>query len=445
MMTAMDDKKYAIDDILLEVNLSSSSQKTNKTDVDVLLAELLAEGISKEIDTESTEPETKEFRCTEAEQPKEKIDLPPKSEPADDAVLEPQMEETGPLDIDVEGIRAENKRPEPKDFSKTEEKGEPAPKEIHFHQAKEETDLDQPLEFAPCFAKFRSYDEETRSGEWKEALQKEASTSFVKGIFLAIFSIASLVLSMIIHLNAINMEGFFPNSPFLLTAGGFGIIAGVLGFSILKSGVRSALKLESNRDIVPTVVYIICMIQYLTELIFPKGLSNANVQMYLPLGILILALGFFARCMTLRTAIRNLHFVQDRSEKYVPQIIWDTRAANEFTKGTVEDSAVPVVNRKTEIIRDFLKLSLSSDSTDKTGRNFTLIGLAIGLAAAVFTFLFTKQRHLAVTILTAITCVFSPGITLFAIAYPLLKNAKLMERVHALTIGENAGLQYAEV
>ena len=102
----------------------------------------------------------------------------------------------------------------------------------------------------------------------------------------------------------------------------------------------------------PTVAYVFCMIQYFTQLAFPKGLANPNIHQYLPVGILLLGLAFLSRTLTLKTAVRNLRTLNANSETYESQIIWDSRAAAELSKGLVDDTAYPVVNRKTEQVSE---------------------------------------------------------------------------------------------
>ena len=459
----MDDKKFSLDDILLEVGLSSAHKEEDIVDVDALLQNIVNEKqtVKQKEAPFIAEPPTKEFTPAKRPEPTTVHQATPRKSMPTNPAPEPQkveapqtpksdgqslsLENSGNFSIDIEGIRQEHKPPQTSPLESPAEEERTETPEIHFNQKKEEPDFERRLDFAPCFQKFEEAASAERQKDWEPLLLKEKAASTVRGTFLLIMAVASLILSMMIYLNAATGIGFIPTLPFLLTAGGIGIISGVLGFPVLMSGVRSILRLEPNRDIMPTVTYAFCMIQYLTQLAFPKGLSNPNIHQYLPVGILILGLAFLARTLTLKTAVRNLHTLNANSETYESQIIWDSRAASELSKGLVDDTAYPVVNRKTDQVSDFMKLSLSMDGSDRLGRNLTLVGTALALAVALFTFLFTKQRHLAVTIMTAITCVFASMVNLYSICYPLLRCSKKASQFNGLISGEKCGLNYGDV
>lgn len=459
----MGDKKYSLDDILLEVGLSSAPEKEDPVDVDALLQNIVTEkqSLKTEEAPSFVEPPTKEFTPAKKVEPgtapqaapRKPLPVNPAPEPKREEILpasEPvvagsPLENSGNFSIDIEGIRQEHRPPEMSPPESPGEEERPEPPEIHFNQKKEEPDFERRLDFAPCFRKFEETASTEHQKDWEALLLKEKTSSTVRGTFLLLMAVASLILSMMIYLNAATGIGFIPTLSFLLTAGGIGIISGVLGFPVLMSGVRSVLKLEPNRDIMPTVAYAFCMIQYFTQLAFPKGLSNPNIHQYLPVGILILGLAFLGRTLTLKTAVRNLRTLNANSERYESQIIWDSRAAAELSKGLVDDTAYPVVNRKTDQVSDFMKLSLSMDSSDRFGRNLTLVGTALALVVALFTFLFTKQRHLAVTIMTAMICVFASAVNLYSVCYPLLRCSKKAAQFNGLVSGEKCGLNYGDV
>ena len=448
----MDEKKYSVDDILLEVGLSSTPQEEEKVDVDALLQNIYAEKepAPKQGTPYNLEPPTKEFTPAKR-QPSVAPEKPLSAEPPTESPQQiktaetvSQMESSGNFSIDIETIRQENQQIKTSPLEAPSEERR-VPPEIHFNRKKEEPDLERRLDFAPCFRKFEDVAAPEHQKEWELSLLKEKSASIVRGVFLLLMAVASLILSMMIYLNASTGVGFIPTVPFLLTAGGIGVISGVLGFPVLMSGIRSIFKLEPNRDIMPTVAYVFCKIQYFTQLAFPKGLANPNIHQYLPVGILLLGLAFLSRTLTLKTAVRNLRTLNANSETYESQIIWDSRAAAELSKGLVDDTAYPVVNRKTEQVSDFLKLSLSMDNSDLFGRNLTLVGTALALVVALFTFLFTKQRHLSVTIMTAIICVFTSAVNLYSICSPLLRCSKKASQFNGLISGEKCGLTYGDV
>ncbi len=436
----MNDKDFSLDDILLEVGLQGTPK--DPLDVDALIQDISEEKKEKAAQEKPEEEElpTKRFVTQKAVIRNDTTRIDKVSE--EKAVA--KIENSGPISIDIETIREGQKPPKPIPADVEEEENHES-LELHFNKEREEHDSDRRIDIAPAFSKLVEKVKLSPFPQWESVIAGEKNSSVAKGVLLLVLSLLSLGISMIIYSNAAAELGDVPHITILLIAGVIGVIAGLFGIPVIASGVKSIRRMEPNRDIIPAVAYAFCMIQYLTQLIFPKGLTNANIHQYLPVGILIMSLSYFAKGMTLKTALNNIKTLKSMDDTYEGLVIWDNRAATELSKGLTNNTPYPVVNRKVEEISHFCELSFSMDATDRSARDITVFGTAGALLVALFVFLFTLQQHLAMTVLTAFVCVFSSAVNLFAVCSPLLKCSKVTSLFNCLVSGEKCGVEYSDV
>ncbi len=186
----MGDKKYSLDDILLEVGLSSAPEEEDPVDVDALLQNIVTEkqSLKTEEAPSFVEPPTKEFTPAKKVDPgtapqaapRKPLSVNPAPEPKREETLpasEPvvagsPLENSGNFSIDIEGIRQEHKSPEMSPPESPGEEERPEPPEIHFNQKKEEPDFERRLDFAPCFRKFEETASTEHQKDWEALLLK---------------------------------------------------------------------------------------------------------------------------------------------------------------------------------------------------------------------------------------------------------------------------------
>lgn len=369
--------------------------------------------------------------------------------------------QTGKISIDVDAIRAEQPRPrrpipanpEPpvetppkqpeKDAAKPEQRPRPADK-VREHAPIHEP-VDPASRYAPAFRGLGQKLEKEPPAAQMDKLRSSAASAILMGGITLLIAALLLGFAIFLHIERVKTPGQMPSRVILGIMTGLAAAAGGLGWPILASGARSFLKFEPNREILPVLGYSICLLQSVGQLLFPKGLPNENIQFYVPVGVLLLAFGWLSRALVFRTAAVNGKLVFSDYDKYVPQVVSDSRLASEFTKGLVDGYGVPVINRRTDLLGDFLPISFGSDRSDMAGRNLAVAALIIGGGAGLFTYLFTQHKNLALTVMTAIILVFSPLTNLFCTVCPLRRSARVLSRVGGLAAGERCTVDSAEV
>lgn len=294
--------------------------------------------------------------------------------------------------------------------------------------------------FAPCFKKLSWLNSAAEISSWRKALRDLAGPSMGLGVLLLFLGAAVLALSMLVEMTDLVNGGIF-----LWVCAGLGLLGGVAGWKVLVSGIKSLFRFQENRDIMPAVLYLMTMVQTVVLALHPDMMAKPEVHCYLSVGLLVMACSCFNRWLTASNALRNLRFLHSGGSKYYLHMVRDGRLATEMTRGVVEGPAFVAVNRRTESVSDFMKLSLSADESDRMSRNLAGIGLMASLLALGFSLLFTWDLAMGLTLMTAVCCLFSPVMALFLLCYPMRRTARFMERSGGVVISEKALTRYSLV
>lgn len=483
----MDPKQTSLDEILLEVELSNTQmKKADDPDVDQLLKELLQEKKDRQETPpppkpSSEEPPTRVFKRDALKRqvrpavpqaaPKKKE--PPffqKAEEAKKAALKssaiyhelsekkplqpetpsapklktppkkmPAASETGKFSIDIDAIRAEQPAPHPipaQDLS--EEPAVPSTELLHKKLPLPPEPQRIEEEFAPAFRRAGARIAAAPVPEQEALLKKEARDSLLLAAATGLLGTVILFLTILIGINRSADPPLLPTRLMLGLLTLLGAAAGGLSFRVVGGGIWSLLRFQPDRDSLPAVGYLLCLLQSVGQLLFPKGLTNPEVQIYLAAGVFLLCGGWLAHAAALRAAAVNAKFALSDYGKFVPSLVEDSRDAASFTQGLTEGDGFPVVNCKTSKLEGFLPISLGEDRSDRNGRNFALAGLIAGGAAAILLFILTKNKNLAVTVLVALSTIFAPIGSGFATAFPLRRGASVLNRLSAFAAGETS-------
>lgn len=312
-------------------------------------------------------------------------------------------------------------------------------KEKNLYKLKEEVSNETAEGFAPCFEKLKGLNSSSRVGSWKRQLREMAGSSM--GLFLLLFflAMAILVLESLPGMMAESMG----RAVLLWTSVVLGLVAGVAGSGVLLSGLKTFFLLRENRDNLPFMVYLVTMVQTVILALNPEEAARPEVHAFLPVGVLSLATAYLARWVTASAATKNLRFLNTGGTKYYLHVIRDSRLATEMTRGVVEGPAFVAVNRKTEAVSDFMRMSFAKDDSDRMARNLSAAGFAAALLSLGFGTLFTADVFVGCTIMTAVACLCAPVVTPFLFSYPSRRVAKFMEKSGGVVIGERAVSRYS--
>ena len=451
----------SLDELLRELTGEQAGEQPSApeedSDIDALVAILSVEGEQKK---PGAQPETKAAPAQERKTPPKKSPAPkkPVKQELPPAFLNDKPQ-SPPMQIDIEKIRAEQPPVKPIPAQNFAEEPEQAPPksqpeaEPHLRPADkvrertavaEEQEREAAPRIAPAFRRLEQKIGDETAANQMAALREAGARASMMAFVLLLLAAMMTGMAVFLHIQRVQFPDQIPSRITLGILTALGAVAGGVSWPVLQSGLGSLVRLEPNRELPAALTYLVCLLQSVGQLLFPRGLLNSNIQFYIPVGALLLAAAWQSRALTLKTASLNAKFVSADYEKFSPQTVPDTRLASDLTRGLVEGYGVPVINRRTDLLSGFLPISLGSDRSDTIGRNLAVAGLIAGAAAGLFTFLFTQHKNLALTVMTACMLVFSPLSCLFFTAYPLRRGAKFANRAGGLAAGERSTADCAE-
>ena len=309
----------------------------------------------------------------------------------------------------------------------------------NIYRVREVSSSETAAGFSPAFKRLQRLNSAAEISSWRRALRDLAGTSIGMGLLIGFFAVAVLVL---VSLTGV-MGELVGSAVLMWSSAALGLIAGICGFGVISGGISSLVRFRASRDIMPAVVYLVTMAQTVLLAFHPDSLVNREAFCYLPVGLFLLSAAYLSRWMVASTALRNLRFLHTGGNKYYLHVIRDSRLATEMTRGVVDGPAFVAVNRRTESVSDFMKLSLSSDESDRLSRNFAVIGLLSGLLVMGFALLFGWNIAGAASLMTSVVCLFSPILTMYLFSYPCRRTARFMERAGGVVISEKAIARYS--
>lgn len=329
----MDSSNKSIEEILLEAGIESGAREdpagsADDVDVDSLLASLIQEKKSPPAakPKENRPPEedpTKVFyqRAKRRTAPKTPVQEP-RPEPKQAANLPPifqnfqnsytpPSEEPGKFQIDVDKIRAEQPAPQAIPAQKLPEEEEPQrvrPAEKVREKPLEPVQNGASAQFAPAFRRLGQKLNEAPYSAQAGMLGGASRSAMILGLCLLAAAVCCLGLTLTMEISRLQNYGSVPGRVPLGILLAVGAAGGAVSWEILESGITSLFKLEPNREIPLAAGYLLCLLQTLGQLLFPKGLANVNIQFYMPVGLMLLGFGWLSRAMTLKTAAINAKF-----------------------------------------------------------------------------------------------------------------------------------------
>ena len=174
-----------------------------------------------------------------------------------------------------------------------------------------------------------------------------------------------------------------------------GIISIAASFPVMTKGLKKLITFKADGDSMTAVAAIACLIEIIPAFFCPQLVTNRNIQIYMPVGILALLFNACGKKLIMMRAARNFKFVSKNFDRHGVTYVMDEERAERITRGTLGDFPILASMRKTDFLTDFLRYTYSSDMTDQYCRKAAPIVLVFSVIASVFLTYFCKGTFLA--------------------------------------------------
>ena len=212
-------------------------------------------------------------------------------------------------------------------------------------------------------------------------------------VFFRTVSLAVLtVIGTFLALGESSYTLLYPALSQLMTVRGYCFLHLVLGLLILFitfptviNGMRKLFHREADSDTIAAMPLIPCLLTVLATIFVPEPMQHNLVHIFLPVSSFILLMNSIGKLFIIRRATRNFALLTKNFEKYVVTCVQSETAAEELTRGVVQDYPILATIRKTKQMSDFLRHTYASDLADRFSKKLAPIvaGISLLLAAAI--------------------------------------------------------------
>ena len=184
----------------------------------------------------------------------------------------------------------------------------------------------------------------------------------------------------------------YPALSQLMTVRGYCFLHLILGLLILFitfptviNGMRKLFHREADSDTIAAMPLIQCLLTVLATIFVPEPMQHNLVHIFLPVSSFILLMNSIGKLFIIRRATRNFALLTKNFEKYIVTCVQSETAAEELTRGVVQDYPILATIRKTKQMSDFLRHTYASDLADRFSKKLAPIvaGISLLLAAAI--------------------------------------------------------------
>ena len=184
----------------------------------------------------------------------------------------------------------------------------------------------------------------------------------------------------------------YPALSQLMTVRGYCFLHLILGLLILFitfptviNGMRKLFHREADSDTIAAMPLIPCLLTVLATIFVPEPMQHNLVHIFLPVSSFILLMNSIGKLFIIRRATRNFALLTKNFEKYIVTCVQSETAAEELTRGVVQDYPILATVRKTKQMSDFLRHTYASDLADRFSKKLAPIvaGISLLLAAAI--------------------------------------------------------------
>ena len=184
----------------------------------------------------------------------------------------------------------------------------------------------------------------------------------------------------------------YPALSQLMTVRGYCFLHLILGLLILFitfptviNGMRKLFHREADSDTIAAMPLIPCLLTVLATIFVPEPMQHNLVHIFLPVSSFILLMNSIGKLFIIRRATRNFALLTKNFEKYIVTCVQSETAAEELTRGVVQDYPILATIRKTKQMSDFLCHTYASDLADRFSKKLAPIvaGISLLLAAAI--------------------------------------------------------------
>lgn len=217
----------------------------------------------------------------------------------------------------------------------------------------------------------------------------------------------------------------------------------MFSFTTFMSGITNFIKFSSDRDTLPSLAAVACIIQNIALLIYPESLSNQSISLFSTIAIIGLLFNSIGKIFIIKRIKNNFKYVCNFDDKYSITTICDRNTVDDLTRGAVEEIPFVSTKQKANFLTNFLTHSFREDNYDRICKTLSIVSVGISISIFILSFWLTKNMMLSITAFTCVICLSSPLSGVFVVNLPLYQISKTLNESGCI-LGYEAGEDLAD-
>lgn len=216
------------------------------------------------------------------------------------------------------------------------------------------------------------------------------------------------------------------------------LVAGLGCFDLISSGLFSLLKRQPNAYSSYSLAMLATLVANIVLLAFPNKMTEASVQLFVPLFLLCMLSVPWGRTLSLRRIRQNFEKITKLKDSYAVELMLSPQKTEEFTKQRTNGEPVLVYNKKTPFLSHFMDESFGDDVSDQLPLRTLPVSLVLAVVCAGLVLLRQDGWFTAMSAFTLVLILGAGMIPLFTSNYPLFEAAQNLQEKNAGVLGNNA-------
>ena len=296
--------------------------------------------------------------------------------------------------------------------------------------------------------------------EYDDAAAVVSDIDRIRGTLMLRLAVVAVCLAVSAYISLANDLGIFPmfdllnkrtqTNTYLFVNAIIGILAAFSAYPVISCGLSKLFSMKADCDSLSAVAMVTgianCVIMFANS----NLIKGSIVHIYLTTAILSLLFNTIGKLLIVTRTKRSFGFVSGSGDKYALLKVEDEETAQNFTRGTLRDFPNLVAMKKTEMLRDFLKISYAPDSTDNFCRVFTPIILAAGVIVGVVAGFVAKGEYgsagayVGFSVFTGCVAICSAVSLMLVVNLPMEKASKKNSELQGALLGYDAVEEFAD-
>lgn len=282
------------------------------------------------------------------------------------------------------------------------------------------------------------------------AVRAEINMERRKLMFRSVMTGIAFVLSLVLVLLQRNIPGVLtdvvPNADIMYCIVNFLLLA--LGIALchvtVLNGLRPLFTFHGNSDTAVAVAAVAAAAQGIVSFFDVSSYYSGEKSLYTLLVLFALMLNSIGKYWIERRIRDNFKFISAPNRKYAVKILSDQKLSEKMVAGTKADRPIVAYQRRTNFLKNFLKLSYTPDPCETAAAKFAPVCTAVAVAVAIVFGIISKNASDAVSAFTAVACVGIPACCLLSINLPMRSLCKSAVKNNAMVVGYPAVRQFAD-